>query len=912
MEVECNEPCKYKKYYKKGKIQVYKTCIIQGKMKEETEPLETNKKEETFYDNNNYREYWKEYKEKNIDDMPGIPITSKEREIKLIEYMDKELSQKEEEEFYEKEEATYSVRMDTDIDYNNEMYYKKFYISKDIIVEKNEKGIFDSSGVYILPSELRQMGKEGLISVEENEKPIFKEYEDGTTIIHWTAPIADLYYDNENKPKRINEYTYNVMLKREFSFNPFTFYDSYIADNKFYNDGTVDKFLIKILLDKKDSNVLTDIIYTIQANQNKIIRANEQENFIVQGCAGSGKTMILLHRLSYLKFNNKLPDYDKIKIITPNILFSNFIKDLSKDLSIDEIKQITIEDYYKELNKLYNERYNKLEEIDDKFYIRHKDRYKRTFEIENEIHEFEVADDNTKSIYSQKMLDMIEKEYNNIIIKFEKELREKNIEIENQYSCNKIYFEQVIINITKKIKDLERRTNNIDKYSIDIKTKIKELENLLEKLKLIKQQIKTGKNIKNNDIEIKDDEFCINMKRKIRDLEKLINNLNHIKTQNYQIIEQIKVKCTKMENEKERKIKGKKIFFENARNTSIEKQYSAALKSEYEKIDNLKLRQTKIQEELGNKEKEKTELVKKLEDYKNTKQYYEILNLKDEDIKNIKISSYKILEMEELKTKEKDELIKKLIECQKDKDETKNKINEYIDIKTKILDNVYFTFDIYKNIITQIKEKFHLIIEKNKYSKMDLLTILYLNYLHIGEIINGDKLLCIDEAQDYNEIEFEIISTVNKNVVMNLYGDINQSIYKNGIYNWDNISSYLNSNVYELTENYRNTMEITDYCNKKFKYSILGMGLSIKPVEIIEEERVNEIINEKINQKKTIAIITKNEFCNKINNKLVSYCNIQDIKGIEYNTVIVNDKDMNKNEKYIAYTRALSELYILK
>lgn len=402
------------------------------------------------------------------------------------------------------------------------------------------------------------------------------------------------------------------------------------------------------------------------------------------------------------------------------------------------------------------------------------------------------------------------------------------------------------------------------------------------------------------------------MKRKIRDLEKLINNLNHIKTQNYQIIEQIKVKCTKMENEKERKIKGKKIFFENARNTSIEKQYSAALKSEYEKIENLKLRQTKIQEELENKEKEKTELVKKLEDYKNTKQYYEILNLKDEDIKNIKISSYKILEMEELKTKEKDELIKKLIECQKDKDETKNKINEYIDIKTKILDNVYFTFDIYKNIITQIKEKFHLIIEKNKYSKMDLLTILYLNYLHIGEIINGDKLLCIDEAQDYNEIEFEIISKVNKNVVMNLYGDINQSIYKNGIYNWDNISSYLNSNVYELTENYRNTMEITDYCNEKFKYSILGMGLSIKPVEIIEEERVNEIINEKINQKKTIAIISKNEFCNKINNKLVSYCNIQDIKGIEYNTVIVNDKDMNKNEKYIAYTRALSELYILK
>ena len=65
----------------------------------------------------------------------------------------------------------------------------------------------------------------------------------------------------------------------------------------------MDEFLIKILLDKKDSNKLTDIIYTIQGNQNRIIRANSMESFIVQGCAVSGKTMILLHRLSYLKFN---------------------------------------------------------------------------------------------------------------------------------------------------------------------------------------------------------------------------------------------------------------------------------------------------------------------------------------------------------------------------------------------------------------------------------------------------------------------------------------------------------------------------------------------------------------------------------------------------------------------------------
>ena len=282
---------------------------------------------------------------KNINTMPGIPITDKDREIKLLEYIDLDLAKKEEEDYYKKEDASYFARMDTDIEYNGKKYYRKAYISKDIIKEKVERGIVDASGNYITPYELRNMGKNGLITVEEVERGIFKEYDDGTTLIHWTSPLANLYYNNENNSIKINDYIYNTMLKRTFSFNPFKFYNSYIAENKFYKDGTVDEFLIKVLLDKKESSRLTDIIYTIQEKQNKIIRADATKSFIVQGCAGSGKTMILLHRLSYLKFNNKLPNYDKIKIIAPSPLFADFIKDLVKDLKIEEIEQMTISNY---------------------------------------------------------------------------------------------------------------------------------------------------------------------------------------------------------------------------------------------------------------------------------------------------------------------------------------------------------------------------------------------------------------------------------------------------------------------------------------------------------------------------------------------------------------------------------------
>ena len=77
--------------------------------------------------------------------------------------------------------------------------------------------------------------------------------------------------------------------------------------------------------------------------------------------------MILLHRLTYLKYNKLLPEYDKIKIITPGKIFNEFIKDLSRDLDISEIEQVSISNYYLSLNNDYNKRYNIIQSINEKF-----------------------------------------------------------------------------------------------------------------------------------------------------------------------------------------------------------------------------------------------------------------------------------------------------------------------------------------------------------------------------------------------------------------------------------------------------------------------------------------------------------------------------------------------------------------
>ena len=78
-----------------------------------------------------------------------------------------------------------------------------------------------------------------------------------------------------------------------------------ITENDLFDaDDIIDPFLLKVIREKRQIHKLTDIIATIQSNQVDIIHKPLNAEFIVQGCAGSGETMILLHRLSYLKFHN--------------------------------------------------------------------------------------------------------------------------------------------------------------------------------------------------------------------------------------------------------------------------------------------------------------------------------------------------------------------------------------------------------------------------------------------------------------------------------------------------------------------------------------------------------------------------------------------------------------------------------
>lgn len=90
--------------------------------------------------------------------------------------------------------------------------------------------------------------------------------------------------------------------------------------------------------------MLGEIIATIQQEQNLIIRRSPKTNLIVQGVAGSGKTTVAMHRISYILYNYE-EDFrpEDFYIIGSNRILLNYITSVLPELDVYGIRQMTME-----------------------------------------------------------------------------------------------------------------------------------------------------------------------------------------------------------------------------------------------------------------------------------------------------------------------------------------------------------------------------------------------------------------------------------------------------------------------------------------------------------------------------------------------------------------------------------------
>ena len=163
-------------------------------------------------------------------------------------------------------------------------------------------------------------------------------------VIDWRAPMANLYYEDAfvQVPVIIDQREtlfFDVKQKRQYEIQHgriLRFFDSTQA-------AGINPLLLQ-RLEGRSKDRLTDIVETIQAEQNHIIRADATKPLVVQGAAGSGKTTIALHRLSFLAYRQKdRTVFDNFLVIAPNTVFLDYISNVLPDLGVDGVVQTTWE-----------------------------------------------------------------------------------------------------------------------------------------------------------------------------------------------------------------------------------------------------------------------------------------------------------------------------------------------------------------------------------------------------------------------------------------------------------------------------------------------------------------------------------------------------------------------------------------
>jgi DNA helicase-2/ATP-dependent DNA helicase PcrA len=175
-------------------------------------------------------------------------------------------------------------------------------------------------------------------------------------VIDWRAPLASLFYSftggldaasYESPDGLIEGLVYlkrNLVIRKQILQRVV---DTYDRDQDSHAIG--DEFLLYRLGEHKD-NKLRDIVSTIQAEQDRIIRAAKNTALIIQGVAGSGKTTVALHRLAFMLYQYRDQiRAEKMIIFAPNSMFLDYISTVLPELGVGNIQQSTFADWVLEL-----------------------------------------------------------------------------------------------------------------------------------------------------------------------------------------------------------------------------------------------------------------------------------------------------------------------------------------------------------------------------------------------------------------------------------------------------------------------------------------------------------------------------------------------------------------------------------
>jgi DNA helicase IV len=162
-------------------------------------------------------------------------------------------------------------------------------------------------------------------------------------VVDWRAPIAVPFYRaRAGSPLGLTRRR-QIMVDRAVVVS--------LADDLFggvHGDGTETRLrggdALLAELERSRTGEMLDIVATIQAEQDEIIRAPLTETLAVQGGPGTGKTAVGLHRAAYLIYNHPILSHEGVLVLGPSRAFLRYIAQVLPSLGEEAVVQTTIAD----------------------------------------------------------------------------------------------------------------------------------------------------------------------------------------------------------------------------------------------------------------------------------------------------------------------------------------------------------------------------------------------------------------------------------------------------------------------------------------------------------------------------------------------------------------------------------------
>ncbi|MBB6451608.1 DNA helicase-2/ATP-dependent DNA helicase PcrA [Salirhabdus euzebyi] len=350
-----------------------------------------------------------------------------------------------------------------------------------------------------------------------------KNRDDDIIVVDWRKPLASLYYNfaaglsrqsysvKDEQSKKVYEYEANVLRKREYTIDDYKIkkINQMVADeqsneNKAFSDkgeeiNVTDDFLKALIEKNETTGYLKEIIATIQKEQNIAIRKPINQNLIIQGVAGSGKSSIALHRISYLLFNNQKLEPGDFLILGPSKMFISSFKALLPDLNLMGINQSTFQDFAMQ----YLGKYIGGKPFDSYHEFFENTVFNKSNSMEEKIIEFKGSEQ------FANVIDIFLREYK---LNYPNRIRQLRISEESVTADEllKIYGGYAYLPFAQRI---EKFINHVEKIFLDyLKTRQKEIEEQFEFV--------TGTFIKNGGLSTEENKKLIEQIERISDYKK--------------------------------------------------------------------------------------------------------------------------------------------------------------------------------------------------------------------------------------------------------------------------------------------------------------------------------------------------------------------------------------------------------